>query len=252
MSGTSLELPPLAHATTPATLVGTAYGALRRDITEGRLPPGSRLRVEHLKDTYGVGAGTLREALALLVSDALVISHGQRGFHVTPISLEDLLDITRNRTLLETEALREAIQAGDDIWEGRVLAAFHRLTRAEQRLASDPSGHSDEWEERNRDFHQALLSGCQSRWLQHFLGILYRQAERYRRLVLARRPIVRDVHDEHRQLVDAALARDAERATEVLTRHIRTTYEAARHLPAGLFAAAAPSADCAPGEARQN
>ena len=97
-------LPSLAHTASANTLVGTAYVNLRRDIIQGKHPPGSRLRVEHLKDDYGVGAGTLREALALLVSDALVIAQGQRGFHVTPISLEDFRDITENRVLLETEA----------------------------------------------------------------------------------------------------------------------------------------------------
>ncbi|MCK9507192.1 MAG: GntR family transcriptional regulator, partial [Pigmentiphaga sp.] len=95
-----------APSSIPKTLVESAYAALRRDIIEGKLMPGLKLRVEHLKDDYGVGAGTLREALALLVSDALVLTQGQRGFRVAPISAEDFEDITRNRMLLECEALR--------------------------------------------------------------------------------------------------------------------------------------------------
>src|SRR5690606_24731038 len=91
------------------TLVGTAYRSLRRDIIEGRLAPGSKLRVEHLKDSYGVGAGTLREALALLVSDALVVAQDQRGFHVKPMSMADFHDITQTRILLECEALRQSM-----------------------------------------------------------------------------------------------------------------------------------------------
>ncbi|VCU71185.1 HTH-type transcriptional repressor CsiR [Pigmentiphaga humi] len=231
----TIELPPLAHAAAPTTLVGTAYAALRRDIIEGRLVPGSRLRVEHLKDSYGVGAGTLREALSLLVSDALVVSHGQRGFHVTPISMQDFLDITRNRMLLECEALRQAILEGDDVWESRIIAAFHRLSRAEERLSASAVNRFDEWEERNREFHQALISACSSRWMHHFLGILYQQAERYRRLSVTRKPIPRDVHDEHRNILEASLARDTERATRLLSEHISTTYEAIKHLPADLF-----------------
>ena len=86
------------------TLVESAYGALRRDVIEGKLAPGSKLRVEHLKDEYGVSAGTLREALSLLVSDALVVAHGQRGFRVKPISISDFGDITQTRILLETDA----------------------------------------------------------------------------------------------------------------------------------------------------
>ncbi|NYE23492.1 GntR family transcriptional regulator [Pigmentiphaga litoralis] len=237
----SAALPPLAHAAAPTTLVGSAYASLRRDIIEGRLPPGSRLRVEHLKDSYGVGAGTLREALALLVSDALVIVHGQRGFHVTPISLEDFLDITRNRMLMESEALRQSIAVGDDVWESRVIAAFHRLRRAEERLAVDRPGRFNEWEERNREFHQALISACDSRWMHHFLGILYQQAERYRRLTIVRDPIPRDLHDEHQGILDATLARDAELASRLLRDHIGTTYEAVKHLPAHLFDGSTPA-----------
>lgn len=217
------------------TLVGTAYHNLRRDIIEGRLAPGSKLRVEHLKDSYGVGAGTLREALALLVSDALVVAQDQRGFHVKPMSMIDIHDITQTRILLECEALRQSMQNGDDVWESRLVAAFHRLDRTEKRLSGEHTGHFDEWEDRNREFHQELISACTSPWIRHFLGILYRQAERYRRLAIVRKPIPRDVHGEHQAILNAALARDADTACRVLSEHIGTTYEAMKHLPTELF-----------------
>lgn len=217
------------------TLVGSAYHNLRRDIIEGRLAPGSKLRVEHLKDSYGVGAGTLREALALLVSDALVVAQDQRGFHVKPMSMTDIHDITQTRILLECEALRQSMQNGDDVWESRVVAAFHRLDRTEKRLNGEPASHFDEWEDRNREFHQELISACTSTWIRHFLGILYRQAERYRRLAIVRKPIPRDVHGEHQAILNATLANDADTACRVLSEHISTTYEAMKHLPAELF-----------------
>ena len=72
------------------TLIERAYAQLRDDIIEGRLAPGEKLRVEHLKDRYGVGAGTLREAITRVVSDALAVAEGQRGFRVAPISMADL------------------------------------------------------------------------------------------------------------------------------------------------------------------
>ncbi|MES2535101.1 MAG: FCD domain-containing protein [Pseudomonadota bacterium] len=228
---------------TSSTLVKTAYAHLRRDIIEGRLAPGSRLRVEHLKDSYGLGAGTLREALTLLVSDALVVSHSQRGFHVTPISISDFFDITQTRIVLETDALRQSIRDGDDVWEGRVIAAFHRLTRAEERLADSRVEGFNEWEERNREFHHALISACTSRWTHHFLGLLYQQAERYRRLVVTRQPIPRDVHGEHQIIVDATLNRDADRAADILAQHILMTYDAVKQLPPDLFEGAAQVSD---------
>lgn len=222
-------------ATSSQTLVSVAYHHLRRDVIEGRLAPGAKLRVEHLKDVYGVGAGTLREALALLVSDALVIGQAQRGFHVKPISTADFHDITKTRILLECEALRQSIQFGDDIWEGQVVAAFHRLDKAQKRLATNPSELFNEWEDRNREYHQALISACQSPWTLHFLGILNQQTERYRRLVVTRQPIPRDLHVEHQAILDATLNRDADNASKILAEHISLTYEAVKQLPATLF-----------------
>ena len=96
----------------PKTLVEGAYQRLRRDIIEGVHPPGEKLRVEHLKDQYEVGAGTLREALLLLVTDALVVAQGQRGFRVAPISIEDFEDITRTRILLETQQPADGAHPG--------------------------------------------------------------------------------------------------------------------------------------------
>ncbi len=216
-------------ASEPKTLVESAYRALRRDIIEGRLAPGEKLRVEHLKDHYGVGAGTLREALSLLISDALVISQGQRGFRVAPVSLEDFGDITRTRVMLECEALRQSIAMGDDAWEGNLLAAFHRLTKAEEKLIG--TDDREEWEERNRIFHEVLISACPSRWLKHFLSILYQQAERYRRLSLYLQPIPRDIHQEHEALLRAAMTRNAEAATAILAEHIQLTFQSIQSIP---------------------
>ncbi len=70
----------------PKTLVEAAYRSLRRNIIEGRLSPGEKLRIEHIKNDYGVGGATLREALSLLTSDALVVSLGLDTFAVDPIS----------------------------------------------------------------------------------------------------------------------------------------------------------------------
>ena len=208
----------------PRTLVENAYLALRRDIVDGKHAPGSRLRVEHLKGDYGVGAGTLREALSLLVSDALVVSEGQRGFWVTTISHTDIEDITHNRVLLETEALRASIKNGDDEWEANLVAAFHRLSKVEEKLDTTVA-RMREWEERNRAFHEALIAACDSRWMRYLIGILYRQSERYRRFALSNPQMKRDVHAEHFELFDAAIKRDVRRACAALEIHIKTTFD---------------------------
>lgn len=218
----------------PRTLAEGAYLQVRCDIIEGRLAPGEKLRVEHLKDRYGIGAGTLREALALLLSDVLVVAEGQRGFHVAPISLQDLADITHTRVLLETNALRESIRNGDDEWEARLVAAFHKLSNSEERL--DNHSNVREWEARNRSFHEALIAACDSPWQRYLIGLLYRQSERYRHLAITRKAMPRDVHAEHAAIIEAALKRDAERASRALEQHIRLTFDSIRLLAPALSA----------------
>lgn len=218
----------------PRTLAEGAYLQVRRDIIEGRLAPGEKLRVEHLKDRYGIGAGTLREALALLLSDVLVVAEGQRGFHVAPISLQDLADITHTRVLLETNALRQSIRNGDDEWEARLVAAFHKLSNSEERL--DNHSNVREWEARNRSFHEALIAACDSPWQCYLIGLLYRQSERYRHLAITRKAMPRDVHAEHAAIIEAALKRDAERASCALEQHIRLTFDSIRLLAPALSA----------------
>lgn len=212
----------------PRTLIETAYHGLRRAIIDGKHAPNEPLRVEHLKKIYRVSAGTLREALALLVSDALVVAQGYRGFKVAPMSLQDLADLCRVRTLIECEAVRESMRRGKDEWEAAVVAAYHKLMRAEERLAADPVGGFDEWEARNREFHEALISSCTSGWLLRFRAVLYQLTERYRRLSAFEGARIDELHKEHADIYAAAMARDAARTTELLDRHIHHAFTVIR------------------------
>jgi DNA-binding GntR family transcriptional regulator len=212
-------------AVSARSLVEAAYGAVRQDILSGDLAPGTKLMVELLKERYNVGAGTLREALIRLVGEALVISEEQRGFRVASISIEDLADLTRNRVFVEAEALRQAIELGDDSWEADIVAAYHHLSKVEERLGATPETQSDDFEYRNRNFHRALIAACPSRWLHHFHGILFQQSERYRRIALTSRPVRRDVHAEHEGLMKAALARDSKLACRLASEHIERTLD---------------------------
>lgn len=218
----------------PRTLTERAYRVLRHDIVCGDLEPGQRLRVEHLKDRYGVGAGTLREALALLVSDALVTVEGQRGYRVSGISLDDLRDLTDTRVRLETEALRQSIRLGGQAWESVVREAFARLSEAE---AGGAGRDPDQWERANRRFHEALIAGYSSPWTRHLLDILYRHGERYRHVAIrlgATPGFDRDVHAEHESIFNAAMARQEARAALALEAHIRLTCDMLlRHDSAG-------------------
>ncbi|MBX3156443.1 MAG: GntR family transcriptional regulator [Deltaproteobacteria bacterium] len=207
----------------PVSKVTEVLDRLRTEIVHGRLPPGEKLRLEHLAPRFGAGRTPLREACCRLVAEGLVTTEDQRGFRVATISRDDLLDLTRTRQQIEALALRASIQHGDLAWEGEVTAALHRL----QRLgAPAKQGQLDEaWEREHGRLHGVLLAACRSPQLLRFHAILFEQSERYRRLAAAYGQPARDIGGEHAALVRAALARDAERACALLVEHIALTSE---------------------------
>jgi DNA-binding GntR family transcriptional regulator len=202
------------------TLIERAYAQLRDDIIEGRLAPDEKLRVEHLKARYEVSAGTLREAITRLVSDALVVAEGQRGFRVAPIALEDLEDLTQLRVHIEIEALRQSIRNGDAAWRARLQQAFDELSAFEQPIRAE---HRTRWELLNVRFHETLTSAHGSPWTMKVLRMLSRHGERYRRYAIGLAESKRDVHAEHREIFELAMAGMEARAALALEAHIRAT-----------------------------
>ncbi|MGH6881992.1 GntR family transcriptional regulator [Hypericibacter sp.] len=200
-----------------------AYEQLRADLLACRILPGSRLKIQELCTRLSVSLGAIREALSRLTSEGLVLAEPQRGFRAAPISQEDLQDLTRVRIEIEGLCLRRAIEVGDVDWEARLVAAFHRLSRMPERAAADPARTSDEWAEAHAGFHMALADGCDSPWLLKLRSQLYDQSERYRRLSVPLTTEKRNIGEEHQGIVDAALARDADKAVALLSAHLSAT-----------------------------
>lgn len=210
-----------AHDDAPRTLIELVYARLRDDIVEGRLAPGEKLRIEPLRQRYEVGAGTLREAITRLVSDALVEAEGQRGFRVAPMSLADLADLTELRLHIELDALRQSIRWGRAEWRAELTRAFVALDACPVRPDT-----RQRWEALNARFHEVLISGRPSPWTLRVWRVLARHGERYRSQAIAMlRTEPRDVVGEHRQIYEAAMDGNEARAALALEAHIRATYE---------------------------
>lgn len=208
----------------PKSVAEQAYRLLRADIIWGKLEPGAPLRSDVLRKRYDVGISPLREALSRLATERLVTSSSQRGFRVAPIDKPTIIDISETRLLIECQALTRSIERGDVDWETRVVSTHHALSRVPVPTAPGPI--ADEWAMRHRDFHMALLSACGSDWMMYLSGLLFDQAERFR-IVRAVKPqqanTVRDPAKEHQEIVEAVLARDAERAKSALSQHYQAT-----------------------------
>src|SRR5436309_7305805 len=103
------------------------YRRIRTDIVFGRLRPGQKLRLEGLKEDYGVSVSTLREILNRLAAEGFVLAEGQRGFEVAPVSIQNLRELAQLRILLEHHAMTESFRSGDMAWESQLVSAHHKL-----------------------------------------------------------------------------------------------------------------------------
>ncbi len=218
----------LAEPAPGTSLIEVALHKMKRSIVCCELAPGTKLKVDALSKTYGLSSSPIREALNRLAQEGVVHVSDNKGFRVAPISVEDFHEISRVRNLLEGEAFSDAMQYGDDAWEGNVLAAFHRLSIVEKRLGSGPVALDDEWAARHKAFHFALLSACPSPLILGMIDSLFDRAERYRRYSALHRQTERHKGNEHQALVKAALARDKEKAVQLLHHHIDRTKENVR------------------------
>ncbi|MEM9708520.1 MAG: GntR family transcriptional regulator [Pseudomonadota bacterium] len=196
-----------------------AYNAIRDMIVTGQLKPGEKLKIDTLRKCLETGASPIREALSLLTSDNLVERLDQRGFRTAEISTSNFEEILLLRCTLEDLALRESIENATEAWEEDLVLAHHRMQRAK-------GGGPAVFEPLHKAFHMALLAQAQSPILLKFCSQLYDLNIRYRFLAgNALNYRSRNVGDEHRGILDAAIARQADLASVRLIQHYRMTGE---------------------------
>lgn len=205
------------------TLTERAAACVEADIVSGALAPGSRLAIAELAARYSVGATPVREGLSRLVARGLIVAIGQRGFRVSAISRADLEDITKLRTLVECEALRQSMLLGDDAWEGRIVAALHNLRRYAERNAESLRDGRPEFDALHKGFHTSLISACGSPRMLRAHSDLYDQAYRYRRLLMRTFQGSKEVISTHQELADLVISRRLKKAQAALTAHLAIT-----------------------------
>ncbi|MCP4319265.1 MAG: GntR family transcriptional regulator [Hyphomicrobiales bacterium] len=205
------------------TVGSSTYQRIKRDIIIGSLAPASKLKLDTLRERYSASMSTLRETLSRLSSEGFVSAEEQRGFFVTAVSQEDLIEIANLRVLLECHAARLSIQNGDTDWEGNLVAAHHKLHLIEQRMLEGDSSLKEDWKRYDWEFHLAMIEACGSSNLLTLHSILYDKYLRYQMLVLTYRG--QEAVDEHQAMFEAALARQADEAANILQIHIEKGLE---------------------------
>jgi GntR family transcriptional regulator, carbon starvation induced regulator len=196
---------------------------LGRDIARGVFAPLERLKIEQLTQFYSIGHSPIREAILLLSSSGLVIHEHQKGHRVAPVSLADYDDLLNVYMRIYRLALGMAMEFGTDEWEERVVLTLYRSQKVKKVLLDGDPQARELWQRTYGEFHRSLLAGCGSALLLQIYNDLGTRLERYVNLFGdLESDRERDHHAEHREIVDAVIARDKELVRTLIDRYFTT------------------------------
>jgi len=190
-----------------------AYLLIRDQIVTLRLAPGAVIEEAHLRQELGLGRTPIREALQRLAHENLVTFVPHRGTFVCDINLTDLHRLTEVRVEMEGYAARLAAErgsAGDRAAMEALMQELetidesdvHALIRLDQRI------------------HRQVYRATRNAFLQAMLEESFNLSLRIWFLGLDRGVRLKEAVEEHRQLLDAIVSRDAEKAEAVMRQHI--------------------------------
>jgi DNA-binding GntR family transcriptional regulator len=204
-----------------ASLASTVYDKVFQAIVSGEIGPGEFLSEQTLTRRFDVSRTPIREALIHLYKDGLLQKGPFRSYAVGEVSLQTVRELFQVRLLMEPacarlaaenplagQALREAERAGAEMQE--IARRSRGAPASDQKLA-----------ELDVQLHVAIAEASGNRVLAEFVTLLHRQVRRFSAAARRSRPYANDTLDEHRRLLDAIKAGDAEQAEQRMHRHIQ-------------------------------
>jgi DNA-binding GntR family transcriptional regulator len=212
--------PPAASADIPAR------DALRRAILEGVYLPGERLVEASLCEQFGTSRFIIRAALADLAAEGLVEVQRNKGAHVRKISIEEAVEITEVRMVLEgLVAARAATLVTDE-----QASELDEITLLMGRAVK--AGEFRRYSDLNQRLHRLIQTIARHRTADRVIETMRAQLVRhqYTLSLLPGRPAAS--LPQHERIVEAIRARSPEAAEEAMRAHIASVIEALRSLEA--------------------
>ncbi|SDE87802.1 DNA-binding transcriptional regulator, GntR family [Paracoccus isoporae] len=197
----------------PRALHGeSTYERLCDDIRSGVLPPGSRLRETEIATRLSVSRTPVREAIRRLEAEGLVIHLPRSGAVVRKLDYPELMELYEMRTVLEGTAARLATRSASPVEIEELEAINAEMQQAE--------GQPDLLVQLNRQFHRRLLDAARNRFLLRAMASVENTL-----LILGTSSMqipdrARQAVAEHREVLDALLARDGSAAEAAMRRHM--------------------------------
>ena len=192
---------------------------LRSKIMAHTLAPGSWIDEQALAAEYGTSRTPLREALKVLAAEGLVTMKLRRGAYVTEVSQRDLSEVFHLLSLLECDAVGIVAEQASEAQLADLTALHAQLEVA----VSD----ADAFFAANERFHMRLLEIADNRWRNQMVADLRQVMKLNRHHSLLKDGRLAASLQEHRDLMAALNARDADRAKQVMRLHMAQGQEAA-------------------------
>ena len=193
------------------------YRELRRDIARGVYKPGP-IRIRPIAERFGVSPTPVREALRRLEAEGLVTLR-KNQIVVNALSEPELREAFAIRAELESFAVRVGTPAIQQ--DEKLLAVLESLIDAMDRYEHRP----EEWRGANEEFHRRIYHQAGMPRLESMIEALWVTVEPYLRLYVSTAGSFRTSQEQHRALLTALRAGDAEAATDVLRAHLGDTEE---------------------------
>jgi DNA-binding GntR family transcriptional regulator len=203
----------------PRALYEEVAELLRQRIFKRELEPGSWIDELKIAEEYGISRTPLREALKVLAAEGLVTMKVRRGAYVTEVSEKDLSDVYHLLSLLESDAAGVVAERASDAQRAELQALHADLEAA--------LPDRDRFFAVNEQFHMRLLEMADNRWRQQMVADLRKVMKLNRHSSLFKTGRIEESLAEHRAVMSALLARDANLTCQRMQEHFRNGLEAA-------------------------
>lgn len=201
------------------SLRGRVFHKIREDILNGRYKVKEELREVAIGEEMGVSRTPVREAFRQLELEGLIQIVPNKGAYVTGITAKDVKDIYMMRSLLEGLCARWATEnitkeQMEEMEENIFLSEFHAA-----------KGHTEQMAELDNRFHEIMYEACNSKMLEHALKDYHQYVLRVRRKTLSSQKRSTASNEEHRRIMEAIKAGDADLAETLANKHMLNAYD---------------------------
>jgi DNA-binding GntR family transcriptional regulator len=197
-----------------SSLADRAYLSIRDLIVSLELAPGALIDERRLVETLGIGRTPVREALRRLAQEQLVEVFPRRGMFVTGVDVRDLARISEVRAALEPEAARLAAERATDEERDALAELSDQIKGGADLMGLDER------------IHRAVYAAAHNHLLEKTLGEYYVLALRIWMIALGRAQDLEDAVEAHRDLVQAVVVGNGDRAADVMRAHVENFEQA--------------------------